>query len=108
MATLTFWWLPTTVPPIFTATTEGTGITGCKFDLTGTKSNRDGIGAVVKAGNQSQMVHSGSSYCSASDLALTFGLGSETSTSIEIQWPSGVHQKMNNVKADQSITVQEQ
>jgi len=75
--------------------------------LNGTKSNRDGIGAVVKAGNQMQMVHSGSSYCSSSDLALTFGLGSEASTSIEIQWPSGTHQKLNNVKADQRLNIQE-
>src|SRR5580693_4483644 len=76
--------------------------------LSGTKSNRDGIGAVVKIGNQMQTVHSGSSYCSASDLALTFGLGSESTTSIDIRWPSGIHQKMNNVKADQRLTVQEQ
>jgi hypothetical protein len=62
----------------------------------------------VRAGNQMQTVHSGSSYCSASDLALTFGLGNETTTSIDIRWPSGIHQKMNNVKADQRLTVQEQ
>jgi enediyne biosynthesis protein E4 len=77
--------------------------------LSGTKSNRAGIGAVVKVGNQTQMVHSGSSYLSSSDLALTFGLGSETTVpSIDIYWPSGGHQKMSNVKADQRITVQEQ
>jgi hypothetical protein len=76
--------------------------------LTGTKSNRDGIGAVVRVGSQTQTVHSGSSYCSASDLALTFGLGSDTTVpSIEIQWPSGAHQKMTNVKADQRLTIQE-
>jgi hypothetical protein len=76
--------------------------------LIGTKSNRDGIGAIVKAGNQMQMVHSGSSYCSSSDLALTFGLGNDTTTSLDIQWPSGIHQKMSNIKADQSLTVKEQ
>jgi hypothetical protein len=76
--------------------------------LNGTKSNRDGIGAVVRVGSQMQMVHSGSSYCSASDLALTFGLGSERSVSIDIQWPSGIHQKINNIKADQRINIQEQ
>jgi hypothetical protein len=76
--------------------------------LNGTKSNRDGIGAVVRVGNQMQTVHSGSSYCSASDLALTFGLGNETTTAIDIQWPSGIHQKMNNIKADQRLNVQEQ
>jgi hypothetical protein len=76
--------------------------------LNGTKSNRDGIGAIVKVGNQTQMVHSGSSYCSSSDLALTFGLGSEATASVEIQWPSGIHQKMNNIKADQRLNIQEQ
>jgi len=81
--------------------------------LQGTKSNRDGIGAVVRVtsagGAQSQTVHSGSSYCSASDLALTFGLGKDTAvTSVEIFWPSGGRQKLSNVKPDQRLTVQEQ
>jgi hypothetical protein len=75
--------------------------------LNGVKSNRDGIGAVVRVGNQTQMVHSGSSYCSSSDLALTFGLGSETTAQVEIQWPSGTHQKLANMKADQRLTIQE-
>ena len=52
-----------------------------QLKLVGTKSNRNGIGAVVRVtsagGTQSQTVHSGSSYCSASDLALTFGLGND-------------------------------
>jgi hypothetical protein len=71
--------------------------------LAGTMSNRDGIGAVVKVGKQTQTVHSGSSYCSSSDLALTFGLGSETSAaSIDIYWPSGANQKMSGLKANQA------
>ncbi len=81
--------------------------------LEGTRSNRDGIGAVVRmsgaGGTQMQTVHSGSSYCSASDLALTFGLGRDTQASaIEIQWPSGARQKLANVKADQRLTIREQ
>jgi len=81
--------------------------------LAGVKSNRDGIGAVVRVtsggGTQWQMVHSGSSYCSASDLALTFGLGSiAVAQAIEIQWPSGERQRLANVKADQRLTIQEQ
>jgi enediyne biosynthesis protein E4 len=47
--------------------------------LTGTKSNRDAIGAVVRVttpdGTQSRMVKTGSSYLSQSELTLTFGLG---------------------------------
>lgn len=83
-----------------------------QLKLTGTKSNKDGIGAVVRVtsaqGRQMQTVHSGSSYCSSSDLALTFGLGNDqTANSVEIDWPSGKHQKLDNVKANQRMTVTE-
>jgi hypothetical protein len=55
-----------------------------------------------------QMVHSGSSYCSASDLALTFGLGrDQAATEIEIEWPSGTRQKLANVAANQRLVVKE-
>ena len=79
--------------------------------LAGTKSNRDGIGAVVRvtspSGKQWNMVRSGSSYCSQSDLALTFGLGKDTSASVEIDWPSGTKQQVGSVPANQRITVDE-
>jgi hypothetical protein len=79
--------------------------------LAGTKSNKDGIGARVRVtsaqGKQEQTVHSGSSYCSSSDLALTFGLGGDTSASVEIDWPSGKQQKLDNVKSNQRMTVTE-
>src|SRR5579871_1333279 len=70
-----------------------------QLKLIGSKSNRSAIGAVARVssagGTQSQTVHSGSSYCSASDLALTFGLGSDPQAStIEIDWPSGARQKL--------------
>ena len=78
----------------------------------GTKSNRDGIGAVVRiesaSGKQWNMVRSGSSYCSASDLAMTFGLGQDKMiSSLEVEWPSGEKQKFTNVPVNQSITVEE-
>ncbi|MEP6715951.1 MAG: CRTAC1 family protein [Terriglobia bacterium] len=77
--------------------------------LNGVRSNRDGIGAVVRVGPQMQTVHSGSSYCSASDLALTFGLGADAGPqTVEIQWPSGTRQKMTGVKPDQRIVIGEQ
>ena len=79
--------------------------------LTGTKSNRDGIGAVVRAesagGKQWNMVRSGSSYCSQSDLALTFGLGADASANLEVVWPSGATQKFPNVKANQRLLIDE-
>jgi hypothetical protein len=65
-----------------------------QFQLTGTKSNRDAIGATVKIflGRQSQsrMVHGGSSYLSQSELAVTFGVGSsERIERVTVDWPSG-------------------
>lgn len=78
----------------------------------GAKSNRDGIGATVRvtsaSGKQWQHVRSGSSYCSQSDLALTFGLGSDkVAQAVEIEWPSGAKQKLTNVPANQILTVEE-
>ena len=83
-----------------------------QLKLVGSKSNRDGIGAVARVssagGSQWQMVHSGSSYCSASDLALTFGLGKDTGApAIEIDWPSGTRQKLANVAANQRLVIKE-
>jgi hypothetical protein len=79
--------------------------------LSGTKSNRDGIGAVVRvesaSGKQWSMVRSGSSYCSQSDLAVTFGLGKDTTASIQIEWPSGAKQQLGKVNADQFLTIDE-
>jgi len=80
--------------------------------LVGRKSNRDGIGAVVrvtsKLGKQWNMVRSGSSYCSQSDLALTFGLASDTEVqAIEIEWPSGAKQELGSTPANQFLTIDE-
>lgn len=65
-----------------------------RFRLQGTKSNRDGIGAVVRLftpdGVQSRVVKTGSSYLSQSELAVTFGLGRrERADRVVIEWPSG-------------------
>jgi hypothetical protein len=81
--------------------------------LVGTKSNRDGIGAVVRvesaSGKQWSMVHSGGSYCSQSDLALTFGLGKDPLvTALEIEWPSGTKQRLANLASNQLLTIQEE
>jgi hypothetical protein len=79
---------------------------------TGTKSNRDGIGAVVRiesaSGKQWSAVHSGSSYASQSDLALTFGIGQDPIVnSIQVEWPSGAKQKFANVQPNQAIVIDE-
>ena len=78
----------------------------------GTKSNRDGIGASVSiasaSGKQWNVVRSGSSYASQSDLALVFGLGQDpVVNSIEVTWPSGTKQKFTGIPADQFLTIDE-
>jgi hypothetical protein len=79
----------------------------------GTKSNRDGIGARVtvtlpNGAKEWQVVHSGSSYCSQGDTALTFGLGPNQSVqSIEVAWPSGQVDRTGPVVANQVAFVQE-
>src|SRR6202789_2555211 len=77
---------------------------------TGTKSNRDGIGASVTvasaSGKQWNVVRSGSSYASESDRALVFGLNQDpVVTSIDVTWPSGTKQKFSNVPPNQFFTI---
>jgi hypothetical protein len=83
-----------------------------RIKLTGTKSNRDGIGATVKLTSggetQTQMLRSGSSYLSASELVLTFGLAQrEKADGIEIRWPSGQVDRLTNVAAGETVSVTE-
>ncbi|MGA8776008.1 MAG: ASPIC/UnbV domain-containing protein, partial [Terriglobales bacterium] len=83
-----------------------------RVKLAGTKSNRDGVGAVVRvtAGGEKQwqMMRSGSSYLSASELVLTFGLGSRTKAdSVEVQWPGGAMEKIADVAAGETVTIRE-
>ena len=92
--------------------TGGSANRSLRVKLIGTKSNRDGIGAVVRvtaAGEtQAQMMRSGSSYLSASELALTFGLAQhDKAESVEITWPSGQVDHLANVAVGQTIVATE-
>ena len=83
-----------------------------RIKLIGTKSNRDGIGATVKltagSDSQTQMLRSGSSYLSASELVLTFGLGHhDKADTVEIRWPSGQLDHLSAVPAGATITITE-
>ena len=66
-----------------------------RLKLTGTKSNRDAVGALVRlftpdGQQQTRMVKTGSSYLSQSELALTFGMGRrEMAERVVVEWPSG-------------------
>jgi len=80
--------------------------------LVGHRSNRDAIGAEVRVvtGKMTQVatVTTASSYLSSSDKRVHFGLGTETlASAIEIRWPSGIRQTLENVRADQILQVDE-
>ncbi|MCI0336830.1 MAG: CRTAC1 family protein [Acidobacteria bacterium] len=84
-----------------------------KFKTIGSKSNRGGIGAKITVypvggAKQWQMVRSGSSYCSQSELPVTFGLGLvEKIERVDIEWPSGKVDKLTNVAINQLHLVKE-
>lgn len=91
---------------------DGSANHSLRVRLVGTRSNRDGIGAVVKltAGEETQwqMLRSGSSYLSQSELILTFGLGQRTQADLlEVRWPSGQVDRLEKIAADQQIKIQE-
>jgi hypothetical protein len=82
------------------------------FRTEGVKSNRDGIGSVVRVSfngsTRQKVVRSGSSYCSRSDLRLVFGLGdSVSSVDVEVLWPSGVRTKSSALQPDRYYLVRE-
>jgi hypothetical protein len=94
---------------------EGTGH-WLRLRLVGTKSNRDGIGAVVKleAGSdprwRAQWNHATTAvgYASSTHAPLHFGTGeARVIERLEIRWPSGTVQVLENVAADQTLTVRE-
>jgi hypothetical protein len=80
--------------------------------LIGVVSNRDGIGAriAVMAGAIARHDQSkgGTSYLSASDPRIYFGLGhSREADSIEVRWPSGRSDTLRNVRANRVVTIRE-
>jgi hypothetical protein len=82
-----------------------------KLKLKGTTSNRSAIGTRVLmhyGGKvQAQSVMSQSSYYSASDLRLHFGLGANKVADIDIYWPNGALEHFKAVAADQLVTIVE-
>jgi len=83
-----------------------------RLHLTGTKANRDAIGAVVRIyhGGESQMrtVHGASSYLSQSELAATFGVGKvDRIDRLTVEWPSGGTQEFKNIPAGRAYEVDE-
>jgi len=82
------------------------------FQLEGTRSNRDGIGARIKlvAGGAAQynQVSFTAGYASSSAGPTHFGLGASKSADlVEVHWPSGITQQLRNVAADRVVKVKE-
>jgi hypothetical protein len=78
-----------------------------RFRLTGTKSNRDAIGAMIRIEHegttQERLVKGGSSYLSQSELPVTFGLGKRDKIDrVTIAWPSGRTEDYKNLAAGQT------
>ena len=82
-----------------------------KVQLEATVSNRSAIGARVTAryGSrlQVQELMSQSSFLSVNDKRLHFGLGAETSASLEIRWPNGMKQTFTRIPADHLVVIRE-
>ena len=76
--------------------------------LTGMKSNRDGIGAVVRIGNQVRTMTTAMGYASSSDAGVHFGLaGSSEPVRVQVEWPSGAKQVVEVAKVDRVIEIVE-
>jgi hypothetical protein len=79
--------------------------------VVGAKTNRDGIGAevsvTVSGRRRSKQRLGGTSYLSASDPRLLFGLGAATRADVDVRWPSGKINTLKNVAADQYLTIKE-
>ena len=99
-------------PPSLLKNMNSNGFHRVLFKLIGTKSNRAAIGArvTIRAAGVKQFseVRGGGSYLSQNDLRLHFGLGTaKKMESVEIRWPSGKVETLENVAADAIYTIVE-
>ncbi|HTA59857.1 MAG TPA: CRTAC1 family protein [Candidatus Baltobacteraceae bacterium] len=94
-------------PPVLLLNRGGGTNHWISISLQGTRSNRDGYGARVSVSGQTRMATSTGSYLCANDKRLHFGLGAAEKATVEILWPSGVKQVLNDVRADQFLSVRE-
>jgi len=94
-------------PPVLLLNRCDSGNHWLSIGLRGTRSNRDGFGARVTVNGQTRFATSAGSYLCSSDKRLHFGLGSSEKATVELFWPSGVKQVLNDVRADQFLSVRE-
>jgi hypothetical protein len=83
-----------------------------QLKLIGSRSNRDALGAEVAVASggvrQLQLLASGTSFLSSSDLRLHFGLGVSTQADeVEVRWPRGLIERFHQLPADRLITIEE-
>jgi len=94
-------------PPVLLLNRGGGNNHWLSISLQGTRSNRDGYGARVSVNGQTRVATSAGSYLCANDKRLHFGLGPAEKASVEILWPSGLKQVLNDVRAEQFLSVRE-
>ncbi len=97
---------------VFLRNNKGNNNNWITLDLVGTSSNRDGIGSrvTVTSGGmvQNAQKKSTTGYLSQNDPRMHFGLAkNDTVEKIEIRWPSGKYQVLENIKSNQIITINE-
>jgi predicted nucleotidyltransferase len=99
-------------PPRLFRNDGGNGRSWLGVRLVGTRSNRDAVGArvVVSAGGRTatRTIAGGTSYCSASDRRIVFGLGDLARVDrVEVMWPSGTTDRLEGIEARQYVTIRE-
>jgi hypothetical protein len=94
-------------PPVLLLNRGGGNNHWLTISLQGTRSNRDGYGARVSVNGQTRVATSTGSYLCANDKRLHFGLGPAEKATVEVLWPSGSKQILNDVRADQFLSVRE-
>lgn len=90
----------------------GSGYNAASFDLRGTRSNKDAVGAKITietdAGSRSKFVKIGSGFLSQSSRRVWFGLGNQEGIrQVKIEWPSGEVQTIRDLPADHRIVIVE-
>ena len=90
----------------------GSGYTAASFDLRGTRSNKDAVGAKITietgAGSRSKFVKIGSGFLSQSSRRVWFGLGNQDRIpQVKIEWPSGEVQTVRDLPANHRIVIVE-
>ncbi|HEV3418996.1 MAG TPA: CRTAC1 family protein [Candidatus Acidoferrum sp.] len=94
-------------PPVLLLNRGGGNNHWLSISLQGTRSNRDGYGARVSVNGQTRVATSTGSYLCANDKRLHFGMGLAEKATVEVLWPSGTKQILNDVRIDQFLSVRE-